>query len=182
MCTGKSCLQGPLGQPVQTTGWIHYQEGCCLWPQLSSTLGCILAFPCLPGLPSSDVWHSLGCIHTGLLAALSHHLPNCLFDQSPQRWFSSSFLSLIHPHPLRVTSKSSLVFPSPHKDEVTILCLASLTLASMLRVGRHGVKSRGSRGWVLTGCSPQLSLSRWETRDKLTQFSAPGSLSIKWRS
>ena len=131
----------------------------------------------------SRVMMGNSCIHTGPLAALSHHHPgNCLLDQSPQRWPSSSFLSFIHPYPQRVTPKSSLVFPSPHKDEVTIFCLASLTLASMPRLGWHGVKSRGFRGWTLPSCSPQLSLSSWETQDKLTWFSAPGSLCIKWRS
>ena len=30
--TGKSCIQGPLGQPVQATGCIHYRGGCCLQP------------------------------------------------------------------------------------------------------------------------------------------------------
>ena len=32
MPTRKSCLQGPLGQPVQATGCIHYQGGCYLQP------------------------------------------------------------------------------------------------------------------------------------------------------
>ncbi|TEA23207.1 hypothetical protein DBR06_SOUSAS5510013, partial [Sousa chinensis] len=32
MSTGKGCLQGPLGQPIQATGCIHYQGGCCLQP------------------------------------------------------------------------------------------------------------------------------------------------------
>ena len=32
MPTRKSCLQGPLGLPVQATGCIHYQGGCCLHP------------------------------------------------------------------------------------------------------------------------------------------------------
>ena len=30
MSTAKGCLQGPLGQPIQATGWIHCQGGCCL--------------------------------------------------------------------------------------------------------------------------------------------------------
>ena len=30
MPTKKSCLQGSLGLPVQATGCIHYQGGCCL--------------------------------------------------------------------------------------------------------------------------------------------------------
>ena len=32
MSTGKGCLQGPLGQPIQATGCIHYRGGCCLQP------------------------------------------------------------------------------------------------------------------------------------------------------
>ena len=28
----ESCIQGPLGQPVQATGYIHYRGGCCLQP------------------------------------------------------------------------------------------------------------------------------------------------------
>ena len=32
MSTGKGCLQGPLGQPTQATGCIHYPGGCCLQP------------------------------------------------------------------------------------------------------------------------------------------------------
>ena len=32
MPTRKSCLQGPLGQPVQATGCIHYQGACYLQP------------------------------------------------------------------------------------------------------------------------------------------------------
>ena len=32
MPTRKSCLQGPLGQPVQAAGCIHYQGGCYLQP------------------------------------------------------------------------------------------------------------------------------------------------------
>ena len=28
----ESCIQGPLGQPVQATGCIHYRGGCCLQP------------------------------------------------------------------------------------------------------------------------------------------------------
>jgi len=31
MSTGKGYLQGPLGQPIQATGCIHYR-GCCLQP------------------------------------------------------------------------------------------------------------------------------------------------------
>ena len=32
MSTRKGCLQGPLGQPAQTTGHTHYGGGCCLQP------------------------------------------------------------------------------------------------------------------------------------------------------
>ncbi|TEA34727.1 hypothetical protein DBR06_SOUSAS20210015, partial [Sousa chinensis] len=32
MSTGKGCLRGPLGQPIQATGCIHYRGGCCLQP------------------------------------------------------------------------------------------------------------------------------------------------------
>ena len=32
MSTGKGCLQGPLGQPIQATGCMHYRGGCCLQP------------------------------------------------------------------------------------------------------------------------------------------------------
>ena len=38
MCTGKGCLQGPLGQPLQATGCVHCCGGCYLQPLYTGPL------------------------------------------------------------------------------------------------------------------------------------------------
>ena len=78
--TGKRCLQGPLGQPVQTTDCLHHQGGCSVQPLH-------------PGTPQGKARSQLDWLQKGFFFCLCVSYTNGLRLCQAHHWLcpSSSF-------------------------------------------------------------------------------------------